>query len=63
MVEIDGDEFEAMVVRAVDALPERYRDQIANVAFAVEDQAQPGDYALRALPAGTTLLGVYRGIP
>jgi predicted Zn-dependent protease with MMP-like domain len=63
MVEIGDDEFEAMVAGAVDALPEQYRDQIANVAFAVEEWAQPGDYALRGLPRGSTLLGVYRGIP
>lgn len=63
MIEMDDDAFADMVARSVEALPEQYRAQIANVSFAIEDWARPEDYALRNLSPGSTLLGVYRGIP
>lgn len=63
MHEVDAQQFEAMVADAVDALPEQFRDRIANVEFAVEEQARPDDYARTTTPHGATLLGVYRGVP
>jgi predicted Zn-dependent protease with MMP-like domain len=63
MYEIQHDEFEAIVTDAVRALPEEFSDQIANLEFAVEDWARGDDYARTATPAGSTILGVYRGIP
>jgi predicted Zn-dependent protease with MMP-like domain len=60
--EIPLDEFEEMVRRGVEALPDEFRERIANVEFAVEERARPSDYA-RETPAGATLLGVYRGVP
>lgn len=62
MYEIDRGQFEAIVTDAVRALPDEFRGRIANVEFAVEDWARPDDYA-RVTPPGSTLLGVYRGIP
>lgn len=62
MFEVALDEFEAMVRRAIDALPAEFRERIANVEFAVEDFARPSDYARHTAPAAT-LLGVYRGVP
>jgi predicted Zn-dependent protease with MMP-like domain len=63
MFEVDREMFVAMVERALDELPEQFREQIANVDVAVEDVARPDDYARTRSPAGSTLLGVYRGIP
>jgi predicted Zn-dependent protease with MMP-like domain len=63
MYEIERERFEAVVADAVDALPEAFRERIANVEFAVEDWALPDDYAHTNSPASTTLLCVYRGIP
>ncbi len=63
MYEVDPAEFEAIVERAVADLPEAFRQQIANVEFAVEDWAHPDDHARSRTPAGATLLGVYRGVP
>ena len=45
------------------ALPDEFRERIANVEFAVEEWARPEDFARTSSAAGSTLLGVYRGIP
>lgn len=63
MHEVDAEQFEAMVAEAVDGLPEQFRERIANVEFAIEEQARPDDYARTTMPRGMTLLGVYRGVP
>ena len=63
MFEMDRAEIEAIVMDAVAALPDEFRDQIANLEFAVEDWARPDDYARTRTPGGSTILGVYRGIP
>ncbi len=63
MHEIDREQFEAIVTRAVRALPGEFRDRLANLEFAVEDWARHDDYARTDTPAGSTILGIYRGIP
>jgi predicted Zn-dependent protease with MMP-like domain len=63
MYDASWEEFEAMVRRAVDELPDAFRERIANVEFAVEELARPSDYGRMALPRGATLLGIYRGVP
>lgn len=50
--------FEEMVVDALDALPESAAPVLAQVVVLVED-TPPAD----EVPAGTTRLGVFRGIP
>ena len=52
MIDIEPDRFEEMVAKAMDGLPERFKQQISNVAILVEHN--PG-------PRG--LLGLYEGIP
>ncbi|HYM15632.1 MAG TPA: metallopeptidase family protein [Steroidobacteraceae bacterium] len=63
MYEADDATFEQMMVDAIDRLPERFRDRIANVEFAIEDEAQPEDYGRTRTPRGAVLLGIYRGVP
>ena len=63
MHEMEREEFEAIVTAAVRTLPDEFRERIANVEFGVEDWARPDDYARTETPAGSTILGVYRGIP
>ncbi len=63
MHEMEREEFEAIVTAAVRTLPKEFRERIANVEFGVEDWARPDDYARTETPAGSTILGVYRGIP
>ena len=52
MIDIEPDRFEEMVDKAMDGLPENFKQQISNVAILVEHN--PG-------PPG--LLGLYEGIP
>jgi predicted Zn-dependent protease with MMP-like domain len=52
VISIEPDRFEEMVAEAVAGLPERFKEQISNVAILVEhDPGPPG------------LLGLYEGIP
>jgi len=56
-------EFDRLVERACARIPGRFRRRMANVAFIVENE--PSNEQLRAsrVPAGSTLLGLYRGRP
>lgn len=63
MFEVDRGAFEEMVIEAVNGLPPDFGDRIANVEFTVEDRARPEDLGRIGVPAGATLLGVYRGVP
>ena len=53
MVEVDSEEFEALVGAALDELPADIRRLMDNVAIFVEDEP----------PAGEDLLGLYEGVP
>jgi len=50
--------FESMVVDALDALPQWMAPIVAEIAVLVEEEPAP-DQA----PPGSTLLGLYRGVP
>jgi len=63
MFEVERERFETMVLDAIEALPEAFRDRLANIEFAVEDWARADDHGRTNTPAGSTLLGVYRGVP
>jgi predicted Zn-dependent protease with MMP-like domain len=63
MYQVDRDRFVSMVLEALDGLPAEFRERISNVDIAVEDYARPDDYARMGIPHGSTLLGVYRGVP
>jgi len=60
---MDREEFELLVVKAVDGLPEELRSRLENVAIIVDDQ--PTQYQVRksGLGRGQTLLGLYEGVP
>jgi predicted Zn-dependent protease with MMP-like domain len=51
---VDPEEFEELVVEALDALPPALGEAMRNVAVVVEDESPPG---------GPELLGLYQGIP
>lgn len=63
MYQVDRERMEQLVWQAVDELPDEFKERIANLEFSVEDHARPSDYGLADARPGTTLLGVYRGIP
>jgi predicted Zn-dependent protease with MMP-like domain len=56
----DLDAFEALVARAIEGLPEPFRDQLGSVAIVVEDE--PTASQLRDVGA-RGLFGLYQGIP
>jgi predicted Zn-dependent protease with MMP-like domain len=62
-VEVDREQFEHYVAAAVEGLPPEFLERLSNVDFSVEDWARPEDHARTGSPRGTTLLGVYRGVP
>jgi predicted Zn-dependent protease with MMP-like domain len=63
VIEIEYEEFARLVAEAVHALPDEFRERLANVEFVVEEWARPDDFARTNSPSGSTLLGVYRGVP
>ena len=54
-------EFRELVAEALDSLPEDLAKLIDNVEVVVEEE--PPAESLARLPRGTTLLGLYHGIP
>jgi predicted Zn-dependent protease with MMP-like domain len=61
--EVSLEEFETLVARAIDHLPQEFADNIGNLEFSVEEHAAGTDYARTLTTPGATLLGVYRGVP
>jgi predicted Zn-dependent protease with MMP-like domain len=62
-IEVGREQFERYVAEAVEALPPEFLDRISNLDFSVEEWARAEDFARTRSPRGSTLLGVYRGIP
>ncbi|HEY94006.1 MAG TPA: metallopeptidase family protein [Dehalococcoidia bacterium] len=60
---MEREEFELMVIQAVESLPEELRAKLENVAIVVDDW--PTQYQLKkaGLKRGQTLLGLYEGVP
>lgn len=57
------EEFETLVERAIDQLPEEYAALLENVAVLVEDEPDPEDLEALGIDSEDELLGLYRGIP
>jgi len=64
---VPADEFEALVEKALDELPEEFREALDNVAVMVADE--PSDEDLEAVgidpqdPDRDELFGLYQGVP
>lgn len=58
--DIDDDAIEAMVVDALERLPEVFRERLGSVAIVIEDEA---DAAQLASVGAWGLFGLYQGIP
>lgn len=56
-------EFDALVERAVDRLPDEFRQHLQNIVVAVEKRPSPGLLREMDLPPGEPLLGLYNGVP
>lgn len=59
----DRQRFEELVLEAVEALPQRFLDRLANIDIEVRDWPGPEELRSARVPAGGTLLGLYVGIP
>lgn len=63
MLRVSLEEFEVLVSRALDQLPEEFGDLLDNVAVLVEDEPDPEILAEMGLGPEDELLGLYTGIP
>lgn len=60
---ISLEEFETIVDSTVEDLPEEFKSQIENVSFLVEEWPSEEDLQSTTAHSGSTLLGLYRGVP
>jgi predicted Zn-dependent protease with MMP-like domain len=63
MIEVSQEQFEEIVGRAIDALPEKYGKRLDNVAFVTADVPTPQQRTKMHLRDHETLYGLYEGIP
>jgi predicted Zn-dependent protease with MMP-like domain len=54
-------EFEKLVEKAIEELPELFRSRLENVVIAVEDEPTDEDYELTGTPEDEDLFGIFRG--
>jgi len=54
-------EFEKLVEKAIESLPESFRSRLENVVIAVEDEPTDEDYDLTGTPEDEDLFGIFRG--
>jgi predicted Zn-dependent protease with MMP-like domain len=60
---LDRERFEWLVAKAVDSLPDEFRDRLENIDVVVADQPTPRQLAKLGQKRGETLLGLYEGVP
>jgi len=60
---MERQKFEALVIRAIEALPSEFRSKLENVDVLVEDWPSPKQVSQLRLRSKTQLLGLYEGIP
>ena len=60
---MDRAEFESLVARAVDSLPEEFQAKLENVDIVVEDYPTRSQQSKLKLKTRETLLGLYEGVP
>ncbi|MFC1872231.1 metallopeptidase family protein, partial [Chloroflexota bacterium] len=63
MLDIENEEFERLVARAVADLPEDICELIENVEVVVAEKASADQLASVGLGRGSDLLGLYEGVP
>ena len=60
---MDRQRFEELVLEAVEALPQTFRDRLANIDIEVRDWPDSEELRSARVPVGGLLLGLYVGIP
>ena len=59
----DPEEFEQLVVEALDALPEFFQEKLQNIEVVVADWPTVAELQSVGLKPGQLLLGLYQGVP
>lgn len=62
-MEISDQQFEKLIARAMDEMPERYMRNLNNVAITYEDEPNPQQREELRLRGNQTLFGLYQGVP
>jgi predicted Zn-dependent protease with MMP-like domain len=60
---MDRERFEWLVARAIDDLPDEFRERMENIDVVVQDEPTPHQLSDAGLKRGQTLLGLYEGVP
>lgn len=63
MYELSDQQFDALITRAMDELPQEYIKGLENVAIVMADEPTPEQSQKMQLRENTILLGLYEGIP
>ena len=63
MLRVSPEEFEILVEKALDQLPEQFAQLLDNVAVVVADEPDPEVLAEFGFDPGEELLGLYTGVP
>lgn len=63
MFQVSDEQFQDLMVQAVDHLPEKYARRLENVGFFWEDEPSAEQRQKLKLHCNQTLLGLYEGIP
>lgn len=62
-MELTDEQFDALITRAMDELPQEYITGLDNVAIVMADEPNDEQKQKMKLREGTILLGLYEGIP
>lgn len=57
------DEFEQLVIDAIDSLPQEFLDRLENVDIIVESTPTRAQLSQQGVPEDSLLLGLYEGVP
>jgi predicted Zn-dependent protease with MMP-like domain len=60
---METERFEKLVARAVENLPEIFRERLDNIDIVVADEPTRAQLSRRERQRGETLLGLYEGVP
>ena len=63
MFKVSLKEFEAFIREGVEAIPDKFRSRIVNVAFLADEEPTEAQRKENKLHSGETLFGLYEGIP
>lgn len=60
---MDTEKFEWLVAKAIESLPEEFRERLENIDVVVADEPTPAQLRVLEGKRGETLLGLYEGVP